>query len=235
MPNACDESGNLAVGQFVITDITEDQFNTIGVTDGWIAGSGTTVTNNSNELSVTGTIGFRAFERPLTSGEQSLATASGSDLTVNIEFDATGNFGFVDNVGYGDLSVNVHIANTSTGVLQPLISQMVTKGANSMTVIVPDGHHITKVAFNGGTSVVLDNFLMYSSTTQNIQVACGGYFDMEGYRYAFQGMEKDDEVSGNGNSYTTQYRHFDPRLGRWKSLDPLMQRFPSMSRLLVLF
>jgi len=34
-------------------------------------------------------------------------------------------------------------------------------------------------------------------------------------------MEKDDEVSGNGNSYTTQFRQYDPRLGRWKSLDPL--------------
>lgn len=49
------------------------------------------------------------------------------------------------------------------------------------------------------------------------------------YRYAFQGMEQDNEVSGNGNSYTTEFRQYDPRLGRWKSLDPLMHMFPSMS------
>ena len=50
-----------------------------------------------------------------------------------------------------------------------------------------------------------------------------------GYRYGYNGMEKDKEVSGNGNSYTTQFRQYDPRLGRWKSLDPLMNMFPSIS------
>lgn len=49
------------------------------------------------------------------------------------------------------------------------------------------------------------------------------------YRYAYNGMEQDNEVSGNGNSYTTEFRQYDPRLGRWKSLDPLMKRFPWMS------
>jgi RHS repeat-associated protein len=49
------------------------------------------------------------------------------------------------------------------------------------------------------------------------------------YRYAYNGMELDNEVSGNGNSYTTEFRQYDPRLGRWKSLDPLMAQFPWMS------
>ncbi len=49
------------------------------------------------------------------------------------------------------------------------------------------------------------------------------------YRYLFNGMEVDNEVSGNGNSYTTEFRQYDPRLGRWKSLDPLMHQFPWMS------
>jgi RHS repeat-associated protein len=34
-------------------------------------------------------------------------------------------------------------------------------------------------------------------------------------------MEKDDEVKGEGNSYTTHFRQFDPRVGRWFSLDPV--------------
>jgi len=41
------------------------------------------------------------------------------------------------------------------------------------------------------------------------------------YRYGFNGMEKDDEVSGNGNSYTTEFRQYDPRIARWKSIDLL--------------
>jgi RHS repeat-associated protein len=49
------------------------------------------------------------------------------------------------------------------------------------------------------------------------------------FRYAYNGMEVDGEVSGDGNSYTTEFRQYDPRLGRWKSLDPLMAKFPWMS------
>jgi RHS repeat-associated protein len=51
----------------------------------------------------------------------------------------------------------------------------------------------------------------------------------EDYRYAFNGMEQDPEVSGDGNSYTTEFRGYDPRLGKWKSLDPLMASFPHTS------
>lgn len=49
------------------------------------------------------------------------------------------------------------------------------------------------------------------------------------YRYGFNGMEFDNEVKGNGNSYTTEYRQYDSRLGRWLSLDPLMSNFPWQS------
>jgi RHS repeat-associated protein len=49
------------------------------------------------------------------------------------------------------------------------------------------------------------------------------------YRFGYNGMELDNEVSGNGNSYTTEFRQYDPRLGRWKSLDPLMAKFPWQS------
>jgi RHS repeat-associated protein len=54
-------------------------------------------------------------------------------------------------------------------------------------------------------------------------------FNLEESRYLLHGMEYDSEVSGTGNSYTTEFRQFDPRLGRWKSLDPLMHMFPWMS------
>jgi RHS repeat-associated protein len=49
------------------------------------------------------------------------------------------------------------------------------------------------------------------------------------YRYGFQGQEKDDEIKGAGNSYTTEFRQYDSRLGRWLSLDKLCRDFPWQS------
>ncbi|MCB0739216.1 MAG: RHS repeat-associated core domain-containing protein [Bacteroidetes bacterium] len=47
------------------------------------------------------------------------------------------------------------------------------------------------------------------------------------YRYAFNGMERDDEVSGN--AYDFGARIYDPRIGRFLSIDPLMESFPIWS------
>ena len=59
----------------------------------------------------------------------------------------------------------------------------------------------------------------------------------EKYRYGFNGKEMDNEVKenpttgtvGTGNSYTTHFRQYDPRSGRWLSLDPEMKRYPAFS------
>jgi RHS repeat-associated protein len=51
----------------------------------------------------------------------------------------------------------------------------------------------------------------------------------KGYRFAFQGQEGDDEVSGEGNSYAYKYRMHDPRLGRFLSIDPLSSKYPQWS------
>jgi RHS repeat-associated protein len=40
-------------------------------------------------------------------------------------------------------------------------------------------------------------------------------------------MEKDNEISGNCNSYTTEFRQLDVRLGRWFSRDPIERAFES--------
>jgi RHS repeat-associated protein len=48
----------------------------------------------------------------------------------------------------------------------------------------------------------------------------------EGYRYGFQGQEKDDEVKGEGNSVNYKYRMHDPRVGRFFAVDPLAPEYP---------
>jgi RHS repeat-associated protein len=42
-------------------------------------------------------------------------------------------------------------------------------------------------------------------------------------------MEKDSELKGEGLSYTTEYRAYDPRIGRWLSTDPKAFLFISQS------
>ncbi|MFZ4400468.1 MAG: RHS repeat domain-containing protein [Bacteroidales bacterium] len=48
-------------------------------------------------------------------------------------------------------------------------------------------------------------------------------------RFGFNGKEKDDEIKGTGNSLDFGARIYDPRIGRWLSLDPLMKKYPDVS------
>jgi len=52
--------------------------------------------------------------------------------------------------------------------------------------------------------------------------------ESRGYRFGFNGMEKDDEVKGAGNSYDFGARIYDSRLGRWLALDPLMADYSDL-------
>lgn len=47
------------------------------------------------------------------------------------------------------------------------------------------------------------------------------------YAFGFQGMEQDNEIKGLGNSYTTEFRQYDPRVGRWLSVDLITKHFES--------
>jgi RHS repeat-associated protein len=54
-------------------------------------------------------------------------------------------------------------------------------------------------------------------------------FTSNAYDYGFGGSEKDDEFKGAGNSLDFGARIYDPRLGRFLSLDPKMAEFSFMS------
>lgn len=51
-------------------------------------------------------------------------------------------------------------------------------------------------------------------------------YDADGYRYEFNGKEKDSEWGGN---YDYGARMYDPRVGRWLSVDPMANKFSSWS------
>lgn len=47
-----------------------------------------------------------------------------------------------------------------------------------------------------------------------------------GYRFGFNGQEKVNEVYGEGNAYSFEYRIHDSRIGRFLSVDPLLRDYP---------
>ena len=54
-------------------------------------------------------------------------------------------------------------------------------------------------------------------------------FSYENYAFGFNGMLKDDEVKGSGNSYDFDARMFDTRIARWLSIDPKSSKYPDWS------
>ena len=57
----------------------------------------------------------------------------------------------------------------------------------------------------------------------------GRNFQSSKYRFAFNGQAKDDEVAGAGNQQDYGMRIYDPRVGKFLSLDPLTSKFPFYS------
>ncbi len=54
----------------------------------------------------------------------------------------------------------------------------------------------------------------------------GSLVATSGYRYGFNGKENDNEVKGEGNQQDYGMRIYDPRIGRFLSVDPLTRDFP---------
>jgi RHS repeat-associated protein len=56
------------------------------------------------------------------------------------------------------------------------------------------------------------------------------YTSESGYRYGFNGKEKDEEgMGGGGQTYDYGFRIYNPNLGRFLSIDPLSSNYPSYS------
>ncbi|MES2332475.1 MAG: RHS repeat-associated core domain-containing protein [Bacteroidota bacterium] len=62
-----------------------------------------------------------------------------------------------------------------------------------------------------------------------MQMLQRGFSYENDYKFGFNGMEKDEEIKGKGNSYTTEYRIYDSRTGRWLSVDPKASVSPDQS------
>jgi RHS repeat-associated protein len=57
----------------------------------------------------------------------------------------------------------------------------------------------------------------------------GRMFGTTSYRYGFNGKENDNEVKGVGNQQDYGMRIYDPRVGRFLSVDPLQTKYPELT------
>ncbi len=123
-------------------------------------------------------------------------------------------------------NATVRVEQKVNGVYQYLTTQQTQTASGIFELVFTPSNENIRVSVNGTSGFALQQI---SLERDNVDTLVNRYLVSRGYRYGFNGMEKDNEVKGAGNSYTTEFRQYDPRLGRWLSLDPLMSKYPHMS------
>ncbi len=67
----------------------------------------------------------------------------------------------------------------------------------------------------------------YGSALPGLQYNYADDRDTSKYRFGFNTQERDDEIAGEGNSYTAEFWQFNSRLGRRFNIDPVIKYFES--------
>jgi len=93
-------------------------------------------------------------------------------------------------------------------------------------------HVFTDLKMNAG-STSMPQFSLDSKTSTNYYpfgMPMPGMSQSTGsYRYGYNGKEMDNEVKGDAASYDYGMRMYDPRVGRFLSVDPLEKKYPGLS------
>jgi hypothetical protein len=117
-------------------------------------------------------------------------------LNKYVEFDLAGNFLSKSNstIGIKEYELSDHLGNVDVVILDRKYysDYFFLPAFRSMTDYYPFGYPIATRTYSSG------------------------------YRYGFNGQEKDNEVYGDGNSYTAEYWQYDSRLGRRWNVDPVI-------------
>ncbi|MFN8393775.1 MAG: RHS repeat-associated core domain-containing protein [Bacteroidia bacterium] len=122
------------------------------------------------------------------------------------------------------------------------IAQKQLKNLGNVRVVVSDIKH-SDASSGTPTDFMADVLVMRDEQARDTQLvrslemmetplredAVPGAVYQGDYRYGFNGMERDDEVKGAGMSYDFGARVYDPRVGRWWSLDRMSHLYRSSS------
>jgi RHS repeat-associated protein len=203
-----DECGNL---------IIEDYFETTGDTEGWVNVSD--ANTQSNGVLVVGDFGesVRTLSAPESTSTDGKTIRISFDIVIAAD-DGSGNF------VYPPITIDLN----NGGLVQNQQLTTAYQGHHEHEITLASGEKLDAVKMGAVATMTLDNFIICEVISSTVQTSHNP-IEMSIYRYAFNGMERDNEVKGIGSSYTTEFRQYDPRLGRWLSLDPLMSKYPYMS------
>jgi RHS repeat-associated protein len=119
-------------------------------------------------------------------------------------------------------SVTLLVEQSSNGTTGWITLMNITSANGTHTRNFTPTQGFVRVKYSGTAAFSLASMTLVGiDTDTSYSVMARG-----GYRYGFQGQERDDEVKGAGNSVNYKYRMHDPRLGRFFAIDPLASKYP---------
>src|SRR6218665_155701 len=158
------------------------------------------------------------------------STVSGHGYRVSFTLDLNGGAGvkfFAVDVATNTVLLSKNISSngvytyeiTATGTATKLYIQNGT--SSTPRILYLDNFSVRDIAVTGYLADIIQS-TDYSPFGAPMP---GRQFNSSSYRYGYQGYEGDPEMKGNGNSYTTEFRQYDPRLGRWLTTDPIIHEY----------
>ena len=133
--------------------------------------------------------------------------------------------------GYSNykLYVNNKLVGTGTVFVSSSSSLQFTGTQNVLNAISGLTGNITvRLDLFGGLHGIAATFRMDNFTLNGYTQLIGApNLLAKGYRFGFQGQERDDEISGKGNSYTADFWQYDSRLARRWNIDPILKEHES--------
>ena len=119
------------------------------------------------------------------------------------------------------------VTNNGASLLVPVDKQLILAGGK--TVVEWKFNSSDGKSFASGTTVKIIRPWTVRTQWVAANVVVRICDEKDNYRFGFNGMEKDNEVKGLGNSLDFGARMYDSRLGRFTSVDQLAKSFAGIS------
>ncbi|MBL7883998.1 MAG: hypothetical protein JNL69_08000, partial [Bacteroidia bacterium] len=186
-------------------------------TGGFTTVCSTTLSNSSSQLQATCTCAFK--------GQHSFGASKEISLTNGVSYTISYSLDVVCGA-----SIRVILKNPSGVAVDSTVKTSTGTYTINYTPSSSGTYNLEFYKLSPGSACgfLIDNLLV-TSLGYDVVADCDGIEGFGNYRYGMNGMEKDDEIVGSGNMYTTAFRENDVRLGKWWGIDPLSAKYPWQS------